>query len=283
MDTPLETQAREPAGDADDDAAIGAAAPVAPDERRMQVRAYNAWAGLLGEGAVPALADLAPAGHEFSPNAVLLDFSDGAADPAIRHLGERLAEECGTPVRTLAEVPDGSLLARITEHLARVLADHTPLGFEAESLDRHGATIVYRGILLPFSGDGRTIDFIYGVINWKALADRPPSDTLLREDGALATAGHRARRDDRLTVWADGPAGIGDDDHASAAWVDTTRLRGLATAPFAALPAAGDEFALLVARRLPTGEVVLVGEVPDDGDLLARATDVLLAHTPPVR
>lgn len=273
MDTPLETQAREPAGDADDDAAIGAAAPVAPDERRMQVRAYNAWAGMLGEGAVPALADLAPAGHEFSPNAVLLDFSDGAADPAIRHLGERLAEECGTPVRTLAEVPDGSLLARITEHLARVLADHTPLGFEAESLDRHGATIVYRGILLPFSGDGRTIDFIYGVINWKPLAGGSPSDPLPGED-ALISVGHPVRRDDRLTVWADGPAGgvDPDDDETS------DRLRGLATAPFAALPADGNEFAVLVARRLPSGEVVLVGEVRDDGELLARATRTLLAQ-----
>jgi hypothetical protein len=29
---------------------------------------------------------------------------------------------------------------------------------------------MYRGILLPYSSDDDTIDFIYGVINWKEAA-----------------------------------------------------------------------------------------------------------------
>jgi hypothetical protein len=32
-------------------------------------------------------------------------------------------------------------------------------------------SICYRGILMPFSSDGDTIDFIYGVINWKASSE----------------------------------------------------------------------------------------------------------------
>jgi hypothetical protein len=41
--------------------------------------------------------------------------------------------------------------------------------------------------------------------------------------------------------------------------------------------AEGSEFTLLVARRLPTGEVVLLGEVADDVPLLERAARRLLA------
>lgn len=39
----------------------------------------------------------------------------------------------------------------------------------------------------------------------------------------------------------------------------------------------GSEFTLLIARRLPNGEVVLVGEVPEDIPLLERAARRLLA------
>ena len=34
-------------------------------------------------------------------------------------------------------------------------------------MNQRGEPICYRGILMPFSSDGDTIDFIYGVINWK--------------------------------------------------------------------------------------------------------------------
>src|SRR5438132_1291193 len=30
---------------------------------------------------------------------------------------------------------------------------------------------LYRGILMPLSSDGESIDFIYGVINWKEMAE----------------------------------------------------------------------------------------------------------------
>ena len=38
----------------------------------------------------------------------------------------------------------------------------------------------------------------------------------------------------------------------------------------------GQEFTLLVARRLPSGEVVVIGEVPDDVALLERAAKKLI-------
>ena len=172
------------------------APPVAigQDERRMQVRAYNHWASLLGDRSLPPVEELEPALlADFGPHSVLLDFTAGVENPAIADLGERLAEECtggDRTIRSLADIPGRSLLSRITDHYMQILANKAPIGFEAEFVNRLGATILYRGILLPFSSDDDTIDFIYGVINWRELADQRTTDELLLEvDQALGTNG----------------------------------------------------------------------------------------------
>ncbi|MCX7864606.1 MAG: hypothetical protein N2423_06190, partial [Novosphingobium sp.] len=205
---------------ADDDAfedEIGREPPpaaIGQDERRMQVRAYNFWASLLENRNLPAIDQLDPENlADFGPYSVLLDFSKGIENPAIIYLGEKLAEECDTdrPPRRLSDVPSRSLLSRITDHYLQILANQAPIGFEAEFVNQRGATILYRGILLPFSGKGDTIDFIYGVINWKELADQKTADELLLEiDQALDAAPTVSRPDTPLTKWADGPMDLSD-------------------------------------------------------------------------
>lgn len=158
--------------------------PIGNDERRMQVRAYNHWAQLLHNRRYPSIEDLAPdLLPDFGPYSVLLDFTAGVDNPSIRYLGARLAEECVAPdaIGSLSDVPTRSLLSRITDHYMQILANQAPIGFEAEFVNQHGATILYRGILLPFSSNDETIDFIYGVINWKELADLLTTDELLLE------------------------------------------------------------------------------------------------------
>ena len=54
------------------------------------------------------------------------------------------------------------------------------------------------------------------------------------------------------------------------------KLRKLETVALADLASEGQEFTLLVARRLPSGELVVLGEVPDDISLLERAAKKLL-------
>ncbi len=183
---------------------------IGQDERRMQVRAYNFWASMLDKRNFPSIEDLDPQNlPDFGPYSVLLDFTAGIENPAIQFLGAKLAEECGTDssIAQLSDVPSRSLLSRITDHYMQILANQAPIGFEAEFVNQRGVTILYRGILLPFSCDDDTIDFIYGVINWKELADQETTDELLREvDEALAAAAHTERHDDLLTEWADGPA-----------------------------------------------------------------------------
>jgi GNAT superfamily N-acetyltransferase len=201
---------------------------IGQDERRMQVRAYNYWAGLLGKRRFPA-PDRLIAGDmpEFATNSVLLHFGDGIEDPTVLALGDSLAAECGdTPsIGRLSQVPGRSVLSRITDHYLQIIANEAPIGFEAEFVNLHGATILYRGILLPFSTDDATIDYIYGVINWKELADQRTTDELMLEigqalDGVPVTQRRRAstQRDDdaQAGAWADGPAVTG----ARSGWED---------------------------------------------------------------
>ena len=166
--------------------------PIGQDERRMQVRAYNHWAGLLGDRNFPAIEDLAPETlDDFGPYSVLLDFSNGIEDPHVRFVGTELAGECDLPqgIGQLSDVPSRSLLSRITDHYMQILANQAPIGFEAEFVNQRERTILYRGILLPYSSDDDTIDFIFGVINWKEVADQQTTDELMLEiDQALETA-----------------------------------------------------------------------------------------------
>jgi hypothetical protein len=186
---------------------------IGQDERRMQVRAYNHWASLLEDRNFPAIDDLEPGNlPDFGPYSVLLDFTRGIENPGIAYLGSELAQECDisvTELQTLADVPSRSLLSRITDHYMQILANQAPIGFEAEFVNQRGSTILYRGILLPFSSDDEAIDFIYGVINWKELADQHTSDELLLQvDQALEAKPENLpkRVDDApLTDWADGP------------------------------------------------------------------------------
>ncbi len=157
---------------------------IGTDERRMQVRAYNFWASLLLDRSFPSIEELDPETlPDFGPFSVLLDFTSGIEDPAVIYLGDKLAGECGTqgPITKLSDVPSRSLLSRITDHYLQIIANQAPIGFEAEFVNQHGTTVMYRGILLPFSSDDDTIDFIYGVINWKELADQQTTDALMAE------------------------------------------------------------------------------------------------------
>jgi len=69
--------------------------------------------------------------------------------------------------------------------------------------------IMYRGILMPFSSDGETIDFIYGVISWKEEASQAVSQALNAEiENALKMPLPPAATS---PIWADAPLNQTDD------------------------------------------------------------------------
>ena len=189
-----------------DDGGIDAPVAVGVDERRMQVRAYNYWASLLADRAYPSVEDLdLDRAVDFGPHSVLLDFTAGIENPAIAFLGDRLRAESQIEedVHYISQIPGRSLLSRLTDHYLQIIANRAPIGFEAEFVNDRGATIMYRGILLPFSSDDDTIDFILGVINWKEAVPADEAEELqLSVDQALRSA---APLTAPMPLWADGP------------------------------------------------------------------------------
>ena len=190
----------------EEDAAIEPPPVVSGDERRMQVRAYNFWTAQLHDKNYPCIEELDPSSVEdFRDFSVLLDFTSGIENPSIEYLGEKLRTECGLEedVSYLDQVPSRSLLSRITDHYLQIIANRAPIGFEAEFINDRGVNIMYRGILLPYSSDDDTIDFIYGVINWKESAPAEIAAPLqLEVEQALAIS---PPRQEHVPVWADGP------------------------------------------------------------------------------
>ncbi|QDP19777.1 PAS domain-containing protein [Sphingomonas xanthus] len=204
-------------------AAIGA------DERRMHVRAYNYWCSLLNGRDYPSIEDLEPGNiQDFAPHSVLLDFTEGGDNPATPYIGTAIREECGLAddIKSIAEVPGRSLLSRLTDHYLQIIANRAPVGFEAEFVNQRGRSICYRGILMPFSSDGDTIDFIYGVINWKDVGESAAQPQVIRPvlppiDGADEEYGEEESGEDLLELVDALPAGPAADlATAHLAWED---------------------------------------------------------------
>jgi len=188
---------------------------IGTDERRMHVRAYNYWVSLLNGRAYPSIEDLEPTSiDDFGPHSILVDFSAGPENPAIPFIGKALREEggIGYEVKSIGDIPGRSLISRLTDHYLQIIANRAPIGFEAEFVNDYGASTLYRGILMPFSSDGDTIDFIYGVINWKIVTEQQlPADIIAAVDSVRAEpAPQRAI----ASIWADGPgaASLVEDD-----------------------------------------------------------------------
>jgi hypothetical protein len=186
------------------------------DERRMHVRAYNYWCSLLEGRDYPSIEDLEPGNIEdFGPHSVLLDFTEGRDNPATPYIGTAIREECGIgdDVKSIADVPSRSLLSRLTDHYMQIIANRAPVGFEAEFVNQRGRSICYRGILMPFSSDGDTIDFIYGVINWKDLGEGfEPTPVIRAELPPLEPEMDELEDDDVLELGSADTLEPGEDD-----------------------------------------------------------------------
>ncbi len=195
------------------------------DERRMHVRAYNYWVSLLDGRAYPSIEDVDPQNlTDFGPHSVLLDFSAGSENPAVVFIGRALREECGLDgnIRTISDVPSRSLLSRLTDHYLQIIANSAPIGFEAEFVSQRGQPTLYRGILMPLSSDGDTIDFIYGVINWKEVADSATTARISREMNGTAAV---PSLQPESPSWSDDGAGD-DQDNALPALADGLSANG---------------------------------------------------------
>jgi hypothetical protein len=260
---------------------------IGTDERRMHVRAYNFWISLLKGQDFPAIEDLDPDGiSDFGAHSVLFDFTDGIEDPSIRFLGKALREEGALDhaIARISDVPARSLLSRLTDHYLQIIANRAPIGYEAEFVSTRGYNTMYRGILMPFSSDGTTIDFVYGVINWKELVGAAEQTQLHAELAAAVRSMPKAEAP--APVWADGPSASGDLGAPVAGLTDGVTLThdgALAAVsdrwPLATLtldvPMRIGELMVLVARAEANGTIDVLGVARDDPTLLTRAVAAL--------
>jgi hypothetical protein len=174
-------------------------------ERRMHARAYDLWVSLLHGRRMPALADLDPADTApFAARSVLVELSAQGGRPELAFLGRELREEAGiAPARpVIGDVPQGTLLAELLRRFSDIMAYQAPVGFEAEFAGEQGGRLLYRGILLPFADAHGALAAVFGVINWKAMAETAPSPDL-----AAAITGALAQRaaPQPVPIWGDGP------------------------------------------------------------------------------
>ena len=191
---------------------------------------------------------------------MLLDFRGDRIDPAIAYIGQALRDECGTTARPtrIGELPEASLLARLTRHFDHVLADQVPTGFEAEFVNARGRMTLYRGILLPYSSDGLMIDFIHGVLSWKELADpllQASLDSELLDSAAAVT--QAPPPGSAAALW-NRPASTSGEDPRSLGRVEW---------PLDAPPGTP---VVLVGRVAEDGSVAITGSVVGDARLVDR-------------
>ena len=246
---------------------------IGTDERRMHVRAYNYWVSLLDGRDFPSIEDLDPANiSDFAPNSVLLDFTNGRDNPATPYIGAAIRAECdiGEEIRHIDQVPSRSLLSRLTDHYLQIIANRAPIGFEAEFVNQRGHAICYRGILMPFSSDGDTIDFIYGVINWKDTGDAVAATPVIQPSLAPVEAEADEPAELAASIWDDGPAG--DEDEGEPKEIALDEDAGLADRLWAARESAEvckqadgrSRAALYRALAMAYDFAVAAKRVPDD-------------------
>lgn len=188
------------------DAAVEPPPPViSRDERRLQVRAFGYWTSLLNGRLVPNVADLPlDALPDFGASALLVDLSREEG-PRLAFLGAALRAEAGLDGtgHRLAQIPPRSLVSRLTDRCHQVVACGAPIGFEAEFVNQRGRDTLYRGLLMPFSSRvDDQIDHVFGVINWKELADRHLATAL---DGEVGRTHPVLRTRPARPLWGEKP------------------------------------------------------------------------------
>jgi len=130
------------------------------------------WARLRGPESYPRINQFdVEAVPGFGPHAFMLDLGHDPEDPLVRHLGQGLsAESAKTGAgRKLSEVPHGSLLARVASRYREVLDSKGPLEFEYEYASGPDRITLCRGLLLPFTAGGKTIDYIVGAVTSRVV------------------------------------------------------------------------------------------------------------------
>ena len=191
-----------------------------PSEERVTQRLRDYWNTLRGEQQFPSRANFRiEAVTGLGPNAFALDLAQGGDDPVFRFIGKTLTEDCGKDftLKPLSEVPPHTLLAEVARRYTDVVDRKTPVEFAEEHVGADGSTSLFRGAMLPFSEDGKTLDFIVGAITYKKKSSETTLAAVPTASPAASPAAGPAAGPTADTARADEDGAVAPSavDHAS--------------------------------------------------------------------
>lgn len=192
-------------------------------DRRMCMRAYNHWSGLLDGRDCPSLDDLDPGTiTEFAGNSLLLGFQGPDSDPEILYCGPAVREI--NPDRAIydhvGQAPRDSLIGRVASRCAELRARQSPVGWDGAFICTDGSRMFGRGILLPLSSRPGPADMIYVVCSWRDWRDSddaaaalpsPPVELVAADDLPIRADRHRIDPEpdaDELVLEAEEPVAL---------------------------------------------------------------------------
>ena len=168
---------------------------VAP-ERLITTKLMDYWIELCGDAPFARLSQFnIEAIPGLAQQAFVLDLQQNRDDPRIRLIGDALLADCevNTPCRRLSDLPGASLLARIAGDYHQVLDDQGPVEIAGDHADDAEKILTYRGIMVPFTTDGRTMDYIIGAVT-SGRVDPPVRPTTSDDGAAFPDSEQGARR-----------------------------------------------------------------------------------------
>ncbi|MFQ5959329.1 MAG: PAS domain-containing protein [Alphaproteobacteria bacterium] len=120
-----------------------------------------------------------PAMRDVDPQRLPVDWSEcfvvpiaeGGGEPRFEYVGDSLIVDCGQDPtnRPVSSVPADTLLGRSTGCLAEAVTRRAPVIVEGRFRHTAGDDVLLRGIVLPFSRDRKTIDYLLGATSCRRL------------------------------------------------------------------------------------------------------------------
>jgi hypothetical protein len=139
-------------------------------EKRLTMRALGHWRDVQGERLFPSIADIDPAklGDDWH-NCLLIRLTTPIHRAQFLHVGRHLCVPPGSQFegRCLKECPQQTVLVQAISYVSAVIDKRVPVSIGGTT-PHEGALVLYRSILMPLSGDGTTIDAIFGAANYRA-------------------------------------------------------------------------------------------------------------------
>ncbi len=142
-------------------------------DRRMVLQMLAYWREMRGDGAFPSFEDFDPrAIPEIWVNVFVLDLEGFPNDPLFRLAGDAFAAKTGSPLRNIriSQVPENTLAERSVSYYREVIARGVPISRGGEFNKSDGTKVLYRGVILPMSDDGVTINGLLGAANCREPA-----------------------------------------------------------------------------------------------------------------